>query len=116
MKPQTSNSNVGGKSTTVQRTEQRSIALHTELEGPHSLPFEAIDTTVYNKTEEEKRELSTLRTNFKHSPDFTRLHGAVIAHRAVPTQGLGKLTTRSYFRKLKKNASTKFFDSLVINN
>lgn len=102
----------------VQKTEQRSIAIHDE---PHSLPFEAIDRTVYSKTKEEKSKLALLQTEFVGTIEWIEQYGRRLGHVGVANQkryekGITpKQTTRSYFRKLKKEATKTFFDSLTLN-
>lgn len=109
------------KSITVQRIEQRSIRLYSETEGYHSLPIEPINRTVFSKTDEERAEIATQRTNFVGTEKWIEQCGRRIGHVAVANQkryskGIFlKQTTRSYFRKLKKNSLNSFFDSLKLN-
>lgn len=106
------------KSPVVQRKEARSIAIHDE---PHSLPLEPIDRSVYTKIGNEKAELFTLSTEYKHTQAYADLNLKRYEHQVNRDKqrslgGLVKTSIRSYTKSLKRlNSAKNFFDTLAIN-
>lgn len=88
-----------GRSSTTQRIEARSIAIHDD---PHSLPVEPIDRTIYKKTDEEKAELATLAKQFIDTSSYNDQYSGREVHNITSKNKPAKITTRIATKRAKR--------------